>query len=125
RTLFCAQETCGTNTQAGRVGEAKVLVETPLERCRQMCMAVDETRKDGFAASVVDVGIGVFLEDVVVGADRRDLVAFDGKCDIIPNVVHLYDRRVRKDNCPARCLLRLSQASIEKQGGGASARSNE
>ena len=66
----------GCDGEARGVGEAEVFVEAAREHRAHVGMAVDQAREKRLAASVVDVGARMRLEDLVGRTDRRDPVAF-------------------------------------------------
>ena len=84
-----------------------------------MGVAVDEAREEGLSPSVVDLGVGIRLEDRAGGTDRRDLVAFDRERHLVLNSIDVHYGCASEDDGPARRRLSLDAALLEKECRGA------
>src|SRR5436309_15506811 len=90
-----------------------------------MGVAVDEAREEGLSPSVVDLGVGIRLEDRAGGTDRRDLVAFDRERHLVLNSIDVHYGCASEDDGPARRRLSLEAALLEKECRRAGAGSGE
>jgi hypothetical protein len=112
--LLSLEETGGLDRQARRVGESEVLVEPTRERRCEMRVTVNQARDQSFSASVVDLGVGKRLENLVGGAYCYDLVALDDERDVVLNGIGVDDACMREDDRPARRPLSPEAALLEK-----------
>jgi hypothetical protein len=112
------QEATGLDRQARGVGEAEIFVEPALEDRAHVRVAVHETREDRLAASVVDVGPRVGLEDLVGRTDRHDPVPLHCQRDVVLNGISVRHSGVGEHDRRARRRLCLQSAVIKKEGGG-------
>ena len=90
-----------------------------------MGVAVNEAGEERLAAPVVDLGLGIRLEDLVGGADRRDPAGVDRERHVVLNVVDSHDGCMREDDRSTRCRLSLDTALLEKEGCGGGAGAGE
>ena len=119
RGFFALQQAARLHRQLRGIGKAEVFVEPARERRAEMRVTVDEARDERLAAAVVDVGVGILLEDRIGRPDRRDAIALHRQRDVVLHAIRVDDRRVRKDDGPARGrLLALHAAWIRSNEGG-------
>ena len=87
-----------------------------------MGMAVNEAREEGLSPSVVDVGVGIRLENLVGVANRHDPVAFDHERHVILDGIDAHYGCMSEDDEAARCHLSPdAPLPPEKECRGASA----
>ena len=121
RGLLLGKETARPDGEATAVGKTEVLVETVSERCRKMGVAVDEAREECLTPSIVDLGLGIRLEDSIGRADRCNPVALDRERDVFLHGICVHHGCMREDDGLPRRRLSLDAALIEKEGSGAGA----
>ena len=109
RVLLTREQAARLHGQTVAVGEAEVLVEPAGDRRAQMGVAVDQAREERLAAAVVDLGLGILLENLVGRPDGRDDAALDRQRDVVLGAVDGDDRwcwrrrpRVRPTAAPGR-----------------------
>src|SRR5688572_32925292 len=114
RGFFALQQAARLHGQLRGIGKSEVFVEPARERRTEMRVTVDEARNERLAAAVVDVGVGILLEDRIRSPNRRDAIALHRQRDIVLHAIRVDDRRVRKDDGTRSRLLALHGTWIKE-----------
>ena len=80
-----------------------------------------EAGKDRLVASVVDVGVGILLEDLGGWTNRGNLVAHHRERHVVLNGIGVHHRRVRKDNGATLSRLGSDRGVFQEERGGTGA----